>query len=252
MLSRSYIPNHLPLSSPMKIKLFLLVPFVCFFCTARAQQQNKDSLVVNSFFQGKANNCASIALIKAGMLRYGYQKMFALQNNGSNYLITLKDGKQLSITAEELKAAKKRARFNTSGHSEELGKEKDSVLFYAYIAYAAIAKYIQTYGYWGCEGKHGEAGPFLGKKESFGAALNFITDKSVCTDYCYRLLGFKIKDDRIFDIKSPEDIKEPGTLVYSWEHAVVAYKNYLDCHGTWVAAGSGDSCSDFQFYIVLE
>jgi len=40
----------------------------------------------------------------------------------------------------------------------------------------------------GCEGKNGEHGPLLPAKNSYLTALEFLTNKSVFTDYCYRLL----------------------------------------------------------------
>ena len=232
-------------------KIILIIPALVFILSGNARALNKDSLIVSSFIQGKANNCASIALIKAAMLKYGYKNMFILSSNGNQYHVTLKDGTILDLTEDERKLGEKLAKFYTKGLSPELGTEKDSVLFYATLAYSCIAKFVQVKGYWGCEGKDGTPAPLLPAKANFKKALSFISNTSVCTDYCFRLLGFHIKDNKINDFHIKDKLTNPGIILYSWVHAVAVYNNQLDCHGNWMKMADALNCSEFQWYIEL-
>lgn len=213
-------------------------------------QSDRDFLVVSTFWQGGANNCASVALIKAAMLKFGYRDMFTLERTGNNYNIVLKDGAKLTISeTERLLAKNKYAKFKTEEISS-LGTERDTVLFYAYLAYAAIAKNIVRNGYWGCVE---QGSRHLTDYTNYEDALKFISRTSFCTDYCYRLLGFKSKENKIFDFKKPEDINQRGVILYSWPHAVVAYNNRIDCHGTWMPVTTHEMCNNkFEWYILLE
>jgi hypothetical protein len=212
-------------------------------------QADKDLLIVSSFSQGSANNCASIALIKAAMLKYGYKNMFGLARNGDNFKVTLKDGTQFTITDEERKSSIRSANFKIPS-LPTLGAEKDSILFYAYIAYASIAKFIVAKGYWGCEE---QGGPHFIDHNTYTDALFFISRTSFCTDYCNRLLGYKAKRNTIYDFVRPADANQRGTILYSAAHAVVAYNDHLDCHGSWVPITTTEICSnDFKWYIVLD
>lgn len=241
-------------AKPFRMKRLLLFFIVnySFLPMVYGKGINRDSLIINSFCQGAANNCASVALIKAAMNKYGYKNIFKLNQGADGNNITLKDQTQLPINTDEYNLAKRYAKFRTGGFSSELGAEKDSVLFYAYLSYACIAKFIQIKGYWGCEGKNGEPGPFEGAKSNFLEALKFITNTSICTDYCYRLLGFPTVENKIFDYDPKIGLNVPGTILYSWVHAVPVYNDQVDCHGRWLKRSDFASCSDCQFYIVLK
>lgn len=221
----------------------------CLLSSAIYAQSCKDLLILSSFSQGEANNCASVALIKAAMLKYGYKNMFALVRHETSYEVTLKNDTRFAITKQQLDSAIVYARFKTPDLLS-LGAEKDSVLFYAYIAYASIAKFVAINGYWGCE----EAGaPHRSNHNTYGDALDFISNTSFCTDYCYRLLGYKAKENKIYDFTKTEELLQPGTIVYSSGHAVAVYKDYIDCHGSWEPVTTKSMCSNyFKWYIVLE
>jgi hypothetical protein len=210
-----------------------------------------DSLIVSSFCQGSANNCASVALIKAAMLKYGYKDIFTLKKVENSYNITLRDNTHMVITEKERLLATKYSHFETTESYEQLGAEKEEVLFYANLAYACIAKYIQTNGYTGCADYLGVT-PDVSRIPEFENALIFITRTSYCTDNCYKYLGLKIRGG-IQNYKSGLTLNEMGTILYSWGHAVVVYHNKIDCHGDWVPASTSKICYNyFKWYIVLD
>lgn len=228
----------------MKKLLFFLVLFSASFYAF--SQNNKDFLIVNSFYQGKANNCASIALIKAAMLNYGYKNLFVTARHGANYNITLKDGTQFIITEAERQKAVSQAKFIINDQPE-LGTEKDSVLLYVYLAYACIAKSISINGYWTCE-KNGSG--HSTNYSTYDAALSFISEISFCTDYCYRLLGYK---GEVFDFKKSSKIPNRGGILYSKYHAVATYDGKLDCFSDWLPITQKRTCKNrFKWYIVLQ
>jgi len=76
--------------------------------------QDKSFEVVNSFYQGKANNCASIALIKAAMDKYGYKNVYQLKKERDQYVIVLRDNTELTISQEEFDLAKETSKFEKS------------------------------------------------------------------------------------------------------------------------------------------
>lgn len=229
-------------------KSFLLIAFLASSVFARSQN---DFSIAKSFRQGNANNCASVALIKAAMLKYGYNRIFSYKRSG-NYDVDLKDGTKLIISQEELNLASVYSHFDTTGIYRKLGSRRDSVLFYAYMSYACIAKYISEYGYWGCTDDEGES-VHIEKIPEFKNALSFITNTSFCTDNCYKLLGLKIKENKIADYTGEAPLNEKGTILYSKAHAVTVYNNQLDCHGQWVPVSAKKVCRNvFKWYIVLE
>jgi len=126
------------------------------------------------------------------------------------------------------------------------------VLFYAYLSYAVIGKYIEKNGFWGCVDRNGDSFHYK-KTKSFEESLNFITRTSICTDNCYRLLGLKIKGGKVIDYNGTEDLNRKGIILYSWKHAVTTHDGKLDCHGEWQPITAEKTCGNkFEFYIELE
>lgn len=223
----------------MKIRFFLLA-FLMYSTCAKSQS---DFQIISSFYQGSANNCASIALIKAALYKYGFNKMFSYSQLGGKYNIILKDGTKLSISLEEYNSSVSYSNFDTTGSYEILGSSKDSVLFYAYLSYAIIAKNISQNGYWGCADENGRSS-HIKRIRSFQKALVFITRTSYCTDNCYRLLGLRIKDNRIFDFDGINELNDKGLILYSWGHEVAVYNDQLDCYGDWLPVSANKVCNN--------
>lgn len=193
---------------------FLLLLFFCFTAHVRSlSQPPSDSALLSSFYQGSANNCASIALIKAAMLKYGYNRILSYQKETESYRVILKDGTKLMLTEEELQMASEKSDFDTTDSYQLLGSAKDSLLFYTYLSYASIAKNIEQNGYWSCSDDDGNS-THLGRIKKFKNALNFITKTSFCTDNCQYILGLKRKDNRIYDFNGSLP-SEKGIILYS-------------------------------------
>lgn len=230
------------------MKYIALIGFCLLFNNAFAQKERERN-IVSCFSQNGGNNCASIALIKAAMLKYGYSGMFDLQTNESGYVVTLKNGVILSISEEELQQAKESAAFELHD-VPDLGQEQSEVIKYAYLAYATIAKSIVKSGYWGCVEQNNRHYTDI---KTYKDALWFISKRSFCTDNCYRLLGYKIRDNKVFEFTNPAQVAEKGTILYSWPHAVVTCGAELDCYGNWLPVQTSKICNNrFEFYIVLE
>ncbi len=226
------------------MKKLIIIMLLLIAVSAKCQTDN--NTIVRSFHQGAANNCASIAIIKAAMLRFGYDKMYTYKKQGSTYQITLRDGTILNVTESEYAEAKKAAKFILEGSEADV---ESSGLFYAYLSYSIIAKYIQNNGYWGCDE---EGNPHFPPKKDYKHALDFITNTSFCTDNCYRLLGLKIKGSKIYDYTSDISLRDKGTIIYSQHHAVVVDNSKLDCFGNWLDVAPEVCGQLFKWYIILD
>lgn len=203
---------------------------------------------VNVFSQN-SKNCASIALIKAAMLRYGYDKVIQYEKHADVYNVILRDGSHLNISQEELELAKKFARFEINKVLSE--HDINEVMLHAHLLYACIAKKVQLEGYYGCEEDDGSYHKYKPVKK-YSKALRFISRTSICTDKCYVLLGLNIKG-KINDYTDTTVLNEDGTILYSKGHAVAAYQGKIDCYGDWITVSTEQTCSQkFNWYIVLE
>ena len=218
-----------------------------------AQESPSAFNVMDLFYQGRANNCASIALIKAAMFRYGYNEMFTVEKDNEKYKIVLRDGTKLTVTEDELVLAKRVARFEINNESPLTQPQREDVMFHAYLAYAAIAKFIEENGYWGCENEDGSS-LHLTRIRRYEDALRFITKTSYCTDNAHRLLGLKIIGNRVSRFEPDNKLIEPGIILYSSGHAVAVHESKIDCRGDWVLLnGSAEACHQFfEWYVRLE
>lgn len=98
----------------------------------------------DDFSQTSAGNCASIAVIKAGMDKYG-DKMYQSKkpNSEGGFDLVLQNGKNVSLSGADLALAQKEAKFK--GNPESQGY-KDGVLAYAAIAKGKAAAKGESYG----------------------------------------------------------------------------------------------------------
>ena len=60
-----------------------------------------DKFIIESFWQ-KAGNCASIALIKAAILKYGLKKVVRIRKVGKQDVITLRNKRMLVFQPGEI------------------------------------------------------------------------------------------------------------------------------------------------------
>lgn len=143
------------------LALLLSVPFL-------GSAQTDYSGMVNCFKQGDRDNAAAISLIKASIAAFDVGKVFEERMNANGVMdITLKNGKHVSLTPQELQEA-------TIAADLHMKNGRDSVaLKYANKCYALMAKQRQA-----------EAGV------DFSAALRYL-DGEAEVDNIYRLLGLE-------------------------------------------------------------
>jgi len=213
-------------------------------------QQTQLENIAQTFYQDAANNCASVALIKAAMLKYGFNNVLSVSKKDNEYKVKYRNGEKLTLTEDERLLAIDYAKFwiNDSVNYDK----KDSVIFYAYLYYACIAKYIEKNGWWDCEYENGETYKFRPIKD-YKRSLNFISRTSYCTDNCHRLLGLSIKTNRVQYFNSESKLSVVGVVLYSSRHAVAVFNNQLDCFGDWENATTNRICGNlFRWFIELE
>jgi len=206
--------------------------------------------VVKTFYQDAANNCASVAIIKAAMCKYGYNKVVSYTLHESEFKIKYRNNEKITVTEEERQMASEYARFWINDILQyEL---KDSVVFYACLYYACIAKYIEAKGYWGCEDSDGSSPKFRPMK-NYERALKFISRVSYCTDNAHRLLGLSIKSNKVQELTNSTILPPYGVVLYSWKHAVVVFNGTIDCYGDWKQVSTSRICGNkFEWYVELD
>jgi len=191
-----------------------------------------------------------VALIKAAMLEYGFNNVVTFSIKDKQYKIKYRNGEKLTLTENERIQAVDHADFKINDSIKYANK--DSVIFYAYLYYACLAKYIEKNGYWDCEYQNGETYKFRPIKD-FKRSLTFISRTSYCTDNSYRLLGLSIRTNRVQYFNANTQPPEVGAILYSPRHTVVAFNNQLDCFGGWEIVTTRRICgNEFQWFIELQ
>jgi hypothetical protein len=102
---------------------------------AAADERTDAMAMVTAFHQGEAGNCASISVIKLAVFAYGYPNVFAqLARDGlhKSTTFTLRDGKEVSVTDDEVASLATLANFEHGASAE--------VLQNAQTMYAVMAK----------------------------------------------------------------------------------------------------------------
>ncbi len=89
---------------------FKILLLAIIFSYNKVLAQN-DELIFNSFKQGERFNCASVALIKAAIYKYGLGKVIKYQKNTDGIHVQLKNGQELDLSDKELSAASSAAGF---------------------------------------------------------------------------------------------------------------------------------------------
>lgn len=105
--------------------------------------QPTDKEIMNAFKQGNVKvknggNCVSIALIKAGYSKYGYD-LIKIKRQGTNLQIYFTNKDSVIITEKELKVAREEAAFKQNYQS----KFAQDFKVYAELCFAAMAKKLQ-------------------------------------------------------------------------------------------------------------
>ncbi|HRG88092.1 MAG TPA: hypothetical protein PLW44_03670 [Chitinophagales bacterium] len=172
--------------------------------------------VIKSFKQGAANNCASIAIIKAAIHRYGIDNVYAEQisDNGDTQ-ITMRDKTTFEISAKEVaKWAPKSKYIHING---------DATLRTYEYALKCFAVLVKCYA--------------IKEEVSIDEALDDICNDGLNSDYVYIYLG--IPDEKISRLEFSDDgtrdlnqfKKHDGYLFYNDNHVAMASLDNYDEYG---------------------
>lgn len=202
-------------------------------CGLPSVAQSPAVLRMQAFAQDQANNCISVALIKAAILRYGVGEVFDTLRTGTQVQVTLRDGTLLVLTDAERQQAAAWARFKQPLAPGLPTAERAAIVSYATFCYAVLAKYIQTKHLHGCTNDAGQAA-VLAPLGRYRRTLRFLTNTSICSDNAYRHLGLPVLNDKAPPY-SPSQVFSPttGAVAYNDGHAVFVLGNQYDDHGKW-------------------
>ncbi len=169
--------------------------------------------LAKDFGQTSEGNCASVAVIKAALDKYGTKVFNTVTKNGGGFQVGLQDGKTVTVTREELAQAAKAAKFKGSPNAAK----SMAVLMYAVIAKQAAA-----------EGHEGA--------RDFGSALKTLANgenpKRVA-----KMLGLKTKDVSVNQAgQAPQ-----GAVAWSGRHAVYTANGTTDQYGKEAAFNGTDT-----------
>lgn len=200
----------------MKNSSIALLLMLC-FCVSKvvAQGVPADSLFV-AYKQDSANNCASIAIIKANLNAFGLNGIYKeriIDDNHKEYL--LRDSSKIVLTASELQLARERFNADISPATTPYLK---NIVDVSLICYAIMAK------------KFPDEFPKLAF-DTYEKNLAYISDVSFNVKYGTNLLGtgeyFFIPRGRYSSIKG-----KIGAIVWSPGHTVFASNRKCDMQGS--------------------
>jgi hypothetical protein len=180
-----------------------------------------DKFIIESFWQKKAN-CATVAIIKAAILKYGLNRVFTVRKKLGTYVVILKNKKLLTLTDADINRINRKnditfSRYRVKSKKEQLNKLRN----YARFCFAVIVRNIQLYG-------------FDGKEYTQSAAVHNLLLKGIKTDHLHDLLGLTRrtqKAHRLTERQLPALKNKKGLLLYTHEHIVVASEGYYEDYG---------------------
>jgi len=182
-------------------------PLLIMLCNfAHAQ----DLQLMNAFKQGQVEgpgNCASVAMIKAAIDRYGVGNVFMrIRDEASRtYFVRLYSGVALTLTYDEIEKAAKEAGFIESKYPE-----MQTVKLYADTCFAVMAKHLQM-----VEALHDDGV----KYDQFEDAIKDLNNGYSSTNVS-ALLGLNTTVVK----KKSEMRQKSGVVIYNKSHA--AYASY--------------------------
>src|SRR5688572_12009066 len=180
-----------------------------------------NKFILESFWQ-KAANCASIALIKAAVLRYGLRRSFQVRRRNENLIITLQDRRMLVLTEKEIRAINRENKILYSPYRDPSKKRALIKLReFAETAFAIMVRSIQLEGY-------------EGKEHTQSSAIRLLTRTGISTAQLHRLLGFSRKSVAAHKLAQKHLSlfnRKNGVLLYSDLHIVVVSKGYYEDFG---------------------
>ena len=201
-----------------------------------AYSQSPDEMRMQAFAQGKANNCISVALIKAAIQRYGVGQVFDTLRTDGQMRVTLRDHTALTLTDAERRQAADWAKFKQPDGVTIPATERAALVSYANFCYAVMAKYLETQKLYGCTDEATNRIDSSAALGSYRAALKRLTNRSICSDNAYRHLGLLATDATAggheYDPKRDFSTQK-AVVAYNDNHAVFVLGTQYDDHGAW-------------------
>ncbi len=191
----------------------------------------ESKLIIRSFYQGKdeeslgAGNCASVALIKAGMYSFGYD-LLQYEVFDQTYHVKMKNGDSVEFNSEELEYASRESSF-IPGKTEddETKKEYDKAIDYAHLCFATMCKMAQRYGDYSQR-----FSKFIIPKD-FETAVEIINDGTF-TPEVYEFLGLEEHISPVYRTRIEKRVKSKmGSVIWTKSHAMFAANSFFDRYG---------------------
>ncbi len=169
---------------------------------------NKSKTIITAFRQHGFGNCTSIGVIKAAIEIFGIDGVFSIQKSGTKNKVLLKNGAELEISDDELKAAENSAGFQLLDPNDA---EKVAIRTYAIVCFAVICKSKQV----------------IEEYDSYQDAIDDVnTGESVFDGPSY--LGL---DNFTVGVKYKDVDSYGGIVAHSSKHTVYVSYGYFDDYG---------------------
>jgi hypothetical protein len=179
-----------------------------------AAAQGGNAQAAQGWRQGAEGNCASVATIKAAQSKFGNNIFKNVQQAGNGGVsVTLQDGKQVSLTKEELDTAKRMSNFQGEGAGLES----------AQLCYAVMAKSAQQAGHEGAR--------------TFAQACHSLNDGEDPFDSA-KFLGI---EGHIKRVDAATAAKSGAGVVWSQQHALFTSGGSIDKYGQQTAFNGTDT-----------
>lgn len=171
----------------------------------------------------------SIVLIKAALIKYGFNDLLKIKKKSDQFLVTLKDGTMLTLTKADINRINRKNRIRFTRYKDKkrqahLRKLKEQVRF----LFAVITRNLHLNGY-------------DGNEYSESSAVKALTREGLKTDHIHALLGLERKTRNVHRL-SPKHLKlfkqKKAVLLYSDEHIVVVSNGFYDNYGEAVEIGT--------------
>lgn len=188
-----------------------------------------DQFIMESFWQHpEGYNCATVAMIKVAMLRYGPGNVFKCRKTKHAYHIALRDHRKLTIYKDEVKKFNWGNGFHFSNYKVKEKLKAVSILKeQVQLSYAIMIKYLNRFGF------EGERYSIKDAKEYL--QYGFGEDDPFNTDHLYRFLGIKMASEKVIDLKEKHlkaILTKKAVMLYSYKHVVAVCRGYYDDYGS--------------------
>ena len=176
--------------------------------------------IIESFWQ-KKSNCVSVAFMKSMLVRHGLHFGYHKKQKGKYLLVSLKDGKVLSFTNQELRLINNKnqisfARYRDRKSQQLIKKIREHVA----LTFAIMVRNLQVRGY-------------AGKELTQSQAINLLTQQGADTTHFHSLVGLKRKSSNRLTKKNFELIRHKrNVLLFNDRHITICSYGLYEDFGT--------------------